>query len=263
MLDELKEKSEREKEKVNIDDSIRELRKRFLEIRRMGYVESVRGGSTGVGATFEALLGKSEDKLQLSDFRGIEIKTKRSYSKSLISLFNVSPKGEDEVEVRRIRDKYGYPDKKDKNLKRFGAKIGADEIVKVGLFYKFQLKVDRAKERVILCVYDWNDVCIDESSYWDFEVLREKLIHKLSVLALIKAWPNKIGGVEHFKYYKMNVYLLRDFDSFIEALEEGKVKVSFKIGNHYDSDRYGEVQAHGVGFAIAEEDLDKIFEYYR
>lgn len=250
-------------EKVNIEESIRELKKQFLEIKKMGYVKSIRGGSTGIGATFESLLGKKEDKLQLPDFKGIEIKTKRGYSRSLINLFNAAPKGEENVEVRRIRDKYGYPDKNDKKLKRFSAKIDAIEETKVGLFYKFRLKVDRTQEKLFLCVYDWNDVCVDESTYWDFSLLKEKLLRKLSVLAVVKAWPNKINNIDHFKYYKMTIYILRDFNCFINAIENGKIKVSFKIGNHYEEYRYGEVQAHGVGFAIIEEDLDSIFEFYR
>ena len=32
------------------------------------------------------------------------------------------------------------------------------------------------------------------------------------------------------------------------------------LGNYYDEERYGNVRGHGVGFVIAEEDLDKIFE---
>ena len=181
----------------------------------------------------------------------------------MINLFNAGPLGATEYEVKRIRDTYGYPDKFDKSLKRFGATIGADKPVKVGLFYRFQLRIDKEKDKLILCVYDWNDVCIDESTYWHLSILKEKLVRKLNVLALIKAWPNRIGGIEYFKYYKMNIYLLRDFDYFLKALEESKIKVSFKIGNHYEKEKYGFVHGHGVGFAIAEEDLDSIFEYYR
>lgn len=247
----------------NVEDSIRELRKKFLEIRKMEYVKSVRGGNTGVGATFESLLGKNEDTLEMPDFKEIEIKTRRSYSKSLITLFNAVPVGNTDYEVKRLRDTYGYRDIYDKDLKRINTVVAADEMIKVGIFYYFQLKVDRARERLILCVYDWNRVCIDESTYWDFEVLKEKLFRKLNILALVKAWPNKINGVDYFKYYKMNIYILRDFDSFLSALEEGVIKVSIKIGNHYDEARYGMVRSHGIGFAIAEADLDKVFEFYR
>ena len=118
-------------------------------------------------------------------------------------------------------------------------------------------------KRVILCVYDWNKVCIDESTYWDFDILEEKLIRKLNMLAVVKAWPNRINDVEYFKYYKMNVYLLKDFAHFLIALEEGIIKVKLKIGNYYDDAHYGMVHSHGVGFEISENDLDKLFDYYR
>ena len=97
-------------ENQNIDVSIRKLQKKFKEIRRMEYVKSVRTGSTGVGATFEALLGKEEDSLEIPDFGGIEIKTRRSYSKSLINLFNAVPTGSTYYETKRLRDMYGYRD---------------------------------------------------------------------------------------------------------------------------------------------------------
>ena len=247
----------------SLDDSIKKLSKKFFEIRSMGYIKSIRRGSTGIGATFEALLGKNEDKSELPDFEGIELKTRRGYSKSLINLFNARPKGETEYEVKRIRDTYGYPDKNDKKLKIFFSKIGANVKTKVGVFYRFQLRVDREQEKVFLCVYDWNDFCIDESTYWDFLTLREKMVRKLGILALIKAWPNRIDGVEYFKYYKMSIYILRDFDNFLTALDNGKIKVSFKIGNHYNEEKYGMVHSHGVGFTILEDDLDCIFERYR
>jgi len=247
----------------SIEESIRNLRKKFLEIREMEYVKSVREGSTGVGATFEALLGKSEDSLEIPDFGGVEIKARRSYSKSPVGLFNAVPTGSTFYEVKRIRDQYGYPDANDNNLKRFQAKIGADEIVKVWLFYSFSLKVDRKKERLVLLVYDWNKVLIDDTTYWDFDILKEKLIRKLNVLAVVQAWTNRINGEEYFKYYKMNVYILRDFESFLDALESGDVKVLFKTGNYYDEARYGMVRSHGVGFVIDAERLDRVFEYYR
>lgn len=265
MLEDLKNKNMLVGESVrfNINDSIMELRKKFLEIREMGYVKSIRNGTSGIGVTFESLLGKEEDVLELPDFKGIEIKTRRPYSRSLINLFKAVPMGDTDYELKRIRDKYGYPDSNDRNLKRFGATISSDSITKVGLFYKFKIKVDRQREKVILCVYDWNDICIDESSYWNFSVIREKLFRKLGILALVKAWPNRINGEEYFKYYKMNFYILREFEFFLDALEKGYVKILFNIGNYYDEERYGNVRGHGVGFVIAEEDLDKIFELYR
>jgi len=246
-----------------IKNDVRALQKKFLAIKRMEYVKSVRKGNTGIGATFEYLLGKDEDSLQIPDFGGIEIKTKRGYSKSLINLFNAVPTGGTYYEVKRLRDKYGYPDSNDKNLKRINTAINGKEMTKVGLFYYFKLRVDKKLERLILSIYDWNKILIDESTYWDLDIIEEKVLRKLKNLALIKAWPNKIGGQEYFKYYKMDVYILKDFENFINAIEDGIIKVVFKIGNYYDEKRYGMVHSHGVGFAIAEDDLEKIYEIYK
>lgn len=246
-----------------VRENVRFLRKKFREIRNMEYVKSVRRGSTGIGATFEALLGKEEDSLEIPDFGGIEIKTRRGYSKSLINLFTAVPTGSTFYEVKRLRDMYGYPDSRDKNLKRLNTMAEAKELVQVGVFYHFGLRVDRELHRLILCVYDVNKRLIDDSTYWDFDILEEKLLRKLKVLALVKAWPNRVGGVDYFKYYKMAIYKLKGFDNFLDALAAGVVKVKFLIGNYYDERRYGMVHSHGVSFSIAEEDLVSIFDYYQ
>lgn len=248
---------------INTDESIRVLQRKFSEIRNMEYVKSVRRGNTGIGATFESLLGKEEDSLEIPDFQGIEIKTRRGYSKSLINLFTAVPTGSTFYEVKRLRDTYGYPDIYDKSLKKLNTMAEAKELVRVGVFYYFKLRVDRELQRLVLCVYDINRNLIDETTYWDFDILREKLLRKMNVVAIVKAWPNRIGGVEYFKYYKMNIYILKDFESFLTALEDGIIKVKFTIGNYYDENRYGMVRSHGVSFSISEDDLGRVFDYYR
>ena len=68
------------------------LKQEFEKIKKMGYVKSTRSGFTGIGKTFEDLIGKNEDTLETPDYHGIEIKTKKSYSKSYTTLFNATPK---------------------------------------------------------------------------------------------------------------------------------------------------------------------------
>ena len=245
-----------------MEESIRMLRKRFNHVKEMGYVKSVRKGSTGIGATFEHLIGKNEESFELPDFYGIEIKTRRAYSKSKISLFNAVPTGSSYYEVKRLRDTYGYPSKRNKELKCLYACIVGNEQRKVGLWHFFKLRVDKEKEKIILEIYDYNDVLIDNSTYWDFDVLKEKLLRKLQVLAVISAWTNQKEGVEYFKYYKMNVYILKNFDTFIDMIEKGKIEVVLKIDSYTDENRYGNVDSRGVSFAIKEEYLLDLFEIY-
>ncbi len=246
-----------------IEKEIKLLQKEFLRIKRMEYVKSVRAGTTGVGATFESLLGKNEESFEIPDFGEIEIKTKRSYSQGYINLLNAVPTGSGFYEAKRLRDTYGYRDPKEKNLKRLNTIVKGNELVPVGLHYYFTLHIDKEQQRIYLQVYNKNKILIDESTYWDFDILEEKLLRKLKVLALVKAWPNRIGGIEYFKYYKMNIYLLRSFSDFIRLLETGKIVIQFRIGNYYDEKRYGKVHSHRIGFAIQEEDLEELFEIYR
>lgn len=246
-----------------IEKNIKKLQREFKRIKEMEYVKTIRTGSTGVGATFEKLLGKEEESFEIPDYYEIEIKTKRAYSKSYITLFNCVPTGSTFHETKRLRDTYGYPNKNDKNLKELYAEIFADKIKKVGLWHYFKIKVDRQNQKLILQIYNYKQELIDNSTYWDFDILEEKLKRKLQVLALIKAWTTKKEGIEYFKYYKMNIFILKDFKDFINAIEKGKIKISLKIGSYSDEKKNGKINEHGVSFSIQEEDLFDVFDIYR
>ena len=246
-----------------MNENITLLKEKFNEIRNMGYVKSIRKGSTGVGATFEYLIGKCEENFEIPDFYGIELKARRAYSKSKISLFNSVPTGSSYYEVKRLRDKYGYPSKRDKNLKRLYACIVGNEKRKVGLWNNFKLKVDRKNEKLVLEIYDYNDVLVDDATYWDFDILEEKLLRKLQFLAVISAWTNYKDNVEYFKYYKMEMYNLKGFNSFIDMIECGKIEVVIKIDSYVDEKRYGQVDSSGISFAIKEEYLLDLFDLYK
>ena len=71
-----------------MDNTFIEIKRKFLEIKNKGWIKSVRNGSTGIGATFEYLLGMEENNLEIPDYNEIEIKTKRNYSKSYTTLFH-------------------------------------------------------------------------------------------------------------------------------------------------------------------------------
>lgn len=246
-----------------MEENIRLLQQKFKSIKAKGYIKGVRTGPTGVGATFESLLGKNEDSFEIPDFYGIEIKTRRAYSKALITLFCAVPTGSSYNECKRLRDNYGYRDPLDHTLKQLNTVVGTTEKIKVGLWYYFRLQVDRQQERIILNIYNDQNTLIDNTTYWDFDILKEKLYRKLQIMALIKALTNRIDGCEYFNYYKMNIYTLKDFDSFINAFEKGKIKISLKIGSYHDQQKYGKVSNHGVGFSISEENLLHIFDIYR
>ena len=56
-------------------DNLEQLKKELERIKNMGYVKSITSGAIGISETFKDLLGKD---LDVGDYKGIEIRTKRS-----------------------------------------------------------------------------------------------------------------------------------------------------------------------------------------
>lgn len=112
-----------------ITEELINLKKEFNRIKNLGYIKSTRKGLTGIGKTFEDLIGKKEDTLDLPDYHGIEIKTKRGYSNCYTTLFNLTPKGKNEFEIKHLCETYGYPDKILKNHKILHFSVQANKKV--------------------------------------------------------------------------------------------------------------------------------------
>lgn len=229
------------------------LKKEFMRIKNMGYVKSSRKGVTGVGKTFEDLLGKKEDQLDTPDFYGIEIKTKLNYSNSYTTLFNLGPKS---LETQRLCQTYGYPDKILKNKKVLNISITSTPTLVANRYY-FSLKVNRDKRRIILVIKDRSNNLLEDKVYWDFKDLNEKLFKKLRFLALITAWPTKRDNETYYRYNQIKFYKLIGFEQFIDLIEEGIMRVSIKVGVFRDGSRKGLPHDRGTSFEL------KSFDFYR
>ena len=78
-----------------------ELKREFLIISKKGYIKGITNNYSSIGRTFENELRLPENEFSVPDYYGIEIKTRRAYSKSAITLFNATPDGEDLFEIER------------------------------------------------------------------------------------------------------------------------------------------------------------------
>ena len=58
------------------DPALTELLGKFDKVKDQGWIDTLREGDTGIGYTFESLLGIRENNDQKADFKGIEIKCK-------------------------------------------------------------------------------------------------------------------------------------------------------------------------------------------
>lgn len=243
-------------------ESIKKLNEEFKKISKKGYIRGIYNCSSSIGRTFENELNLPRNSIEMPDYNGIEIKTRRTYSKSYITLFSAVPDGEQPLEIERIKNQYGYPYKRDKRYKALYVDVYGNIKKFGGVKYQYKLDIDRKNKKIYLCIYDRYNNLIERKIYWSFIYLESKLMLKLQILAIVNVWDKKINGWNYFKYYKIDFYLLKNFDTFIKLIEDGTIKVSLKIDIHLDEKKYGQTYDHGCGFGIQEKDLIKLYYKY-
>lgn len=245
-----------------MENVIDDLISKFEFIKSLGWVKSKRQGNDAVGRTFESLLGCDDNELEIPDFNEIEIKTKRNNSLSYVSLFNMTPSGKYYHEIERLRETFGYDDPKTKQFKVLNNSVYCSKRTFIGVYYQFMLKVDRKERKIYLCIFDISGSLIEKDIYWDFDIIEEKLYRKLKYLAFIKADCKFKNNIEHFYYRDINLFVLKDFDTFICLIEKGIIRITFKIGVFKSGRRIGQTHDHGTSFNIRECDLLKLYNKY-
>lgn len=236
-----------------IYNNIKELNNKFEEIKNLGWIKSMRTGTTGIGYTFEQLLNCEENSFILPDYMNIEIKVKRRYSKGSITLFSANPDGDYLFALEHVVDKFGYPDKDFPEFKVFRTSICNSYNSRFKLFVSYE------KQKVYMIVYKNNvvDECIVS---WSFDLIKERLYLKLSYLALVRADVKIIDDTEFFKYYSINFYKLRGIDTFLKLIEYGVIRISFKVGIIKKGEDIGKRISRGTSFDINIDSLLMLFE---
>lgn len=222
------------------------------------WIESKTKGNGGVGFTLESLLQKERENFEIPDYKGIELKTKCSKKESYITLFNATPDSY-LFETKRILEKYGYPDSQYPQFKVFNVSVYGHRKIKLNNHY-FKLYVDWKNKKVVLRVYDKNYHIIDDLTSWSFDILQEKLERKLKQLAFIRANRKFEHNVVYFKYTTIDFYMLKSFNDFLILIENGIIRITFRIGVYKDNKRFGKIYDHGTCFSIDEYNIERLFD---
>ena len=235
-----------------MEKEINKLKQLFKAIKNEGWIKSKRKGPTGIGYTFECLINKEEDALPMPDFNGIEIKTIRSRSRRKIHLFSLVPDGHCEEPIKRIINKLGYTTK-DNLKKRCYVEVYGNKYTQLGYYKRIKLKDNPDLKRIELIGINAsnNSLCLNVS--WSYDKLKERIESKTSTLAVIKADNKEIKGEEYFLYEKINFYKLKNFDNFIELINNGMIKVNIKIEEEY-------CNSHGIDFSILDKNIEMLYE---
>jgi hypothetical protein len=236
--------------------NIENLKLELNKIKETGWIKCSTKHSNKVGMKIEELLGIEENQISGPDFNGIEIKTKSIHSKPNITLFNATPDSM-EMAIKDIYEKYSYPSKRDKSRKVFNVSVYATKQT-VHPKRKFNLSVNRHSIR--LMVSNNYNKCINRDIAWSHDMLEDKLKQKLSTLCLIKTMNKKEGDDFYFRIAKFNFYKLKSYNNFLRLINQGKIRITFKIGLFTGDYRNGEIHDRGTGFDIDRNDIDQLFD---
>ena len=235
-----------------------ELEKKFNKIKSMGWVSSLRSGQTGVGYTFETLLNKKEDNLQLPDYKSIEIKTLKYFSRKRLHLFNATPESNNYSPIKTVVKYLGYPDKDYPQYKVFNISLNAVSETKVGC-NNIILDVDKQNRKIYLLSRTRNET-FRLNLHWSFDYIDGIIRRKMDNLAVVWAGYKIENNIDMFYYNKIDFYKYKGIDSFINLIESGLVEITFKISIYKDMKKLGVLRDRGTDFSIYERNLKLMYD---
>ena len=221
--------------------SLKQIQQKLSDIKKMGYVPTLRTGSTGVGFTLETLLDIKENNISSPDLGHIELKAQRAHHKGMTTLFTFNKNAWKMAPLEAIR-KYGSKDKKSR----------------LGLYYTMGLTPNHAG--LFLSVQEqWISVRSVEGSLiaqWKLEDIVRRFNQKVRSVLLVKAHVEEREGVEHFYYHKARLLSGGVTQSILKnQFENGLLYLDLRLHDKGQSARN-----HGTGFRIYEKDLESFYQ---
>lgn len=219
--------------------TIKEFIERFKRIKEMGFVPSKRRGPTGIGFTFEILLGLSENNEAHPDIEGAEIKVHRTNGKSMITLFTFNRKAWKMPPLEAVKT-YG-------SLDRDGRK---------GLYYTMSLKPNSAGlflnvQNTKISVQHTSGQIVAE---WQIATLAERFQQKIPAMIFVSAFAEERDGVEHFHYYRSQLLKGTSPELLADQFRAENILVDLRL-----HDKGTMARNHGTGFRTYEDKLPLLF----
>ncbi len=233
-----------------------ELAHRLSEIREKGWITLTshrQDKDGGLGNTLEDLLHIPENNIPLADYGEFELKTHRTSSNSLISLFRFEPKPGGVI-PKLLRDygrsipKYGPRERSlriDIDAARFSergfiARIN-DELKGVELHFDSNKVPDRADYRSWL-----EDVRrhvglgdLQPTPYWTFDDLEKKIRLKIKNMVYVSMDTHAEDGRQKMRIAKAQLLQGADLLRLLDCIKRGWLQIEFNARIHHN---------HGTGF---------------
>ncbi|MCA1613077.1 MAG: MvaI/BcnI family restriction endonuclease [Acidobacteria bacterium] len=216
-----------------------EFRAAFARIKRLGHVRSTRSGPTGVGHTFESVLGLKEDNVALPDLGEVEVKARRVDSGSMVTLFTFNRKAWRMKPLEAVR-KYGTLDKNGRQGLYFTMTRTPNSM---GLLLHLE-------EEIISIRHVSGEVV----AVWNLGELAQQFMRKMPALIIVSALSELRDGVEWFNFTRAQLLSGTSPDILREQILAGNILVDLRL--HDQSTR---ARNHGTAFRAREGKLVSLF----
>jgi hypothetical protein len=237
-------------EVFSADPVLTELLGKFDSVRDRGWIDTLREGDTGVGYTFETLLGIKENNDKKADFKGIEIKCKgikegSGTSSGKYNLFQEGPNWTIKATAKELIRILGKP--------RAGGLFRCHSQVttmrnNIGLLLDVlsaDSKIDLRKNA-------------DALGYWTFKQLEIRLFEKHARTAFVKAKSRSSKTKTQFSYEELVYCDKPSIERFVNLIENRKIVLEFLLSERPD----GSVKNRGYPWRlIRAEFLDQLFAF--
>ena len=219
--------------------NLNEFKIKFNIISKKKFIPSKRNGPTGIGYTLEKYLGIKENNIALPDLTEIELKSHRTNSKNLITLFTFNNKVWKIPPLEAV-NKYGCLDKNGRK----------------GLYYTMSLKPNSAG--LFLNVNDEHisvrHISGEVVAEWKLSSLSDRFTQKIPAMILVSAFTEERDGKEYFHFYRAQLLKGTSPKILVNQFKEENILVDLRL-----HDKGTMARNHGTGFRTYENKLPSLF----
>ena len=105
-----------------------------------------------------------------------------------------------------FENEHGYSDKDYPEYKVLATNLSYKYKTTIKSGVKFKLHIDTGEEKLYLNIYDSNNNIVESESFVYLDSIKQHLLLKLNLLALVYAENKKDENSKYFHYYKMAIY---------------------------------------------------------
>ena len=227
-----------------------ELLLKLKAIHRMGFVDTITRGDTGVGMTLERLLGILPNADKAPDYKGIEIKAtrKRIGNQNRVNLFTQVPNWKkSKMNAQEILNTYGYI--RGGRMQLY-CTVNAISPNSQGLYFV----VDENTDTLFNKSMQADSKIIKDVALWELETLRNRLSEKHRETFWVKATNRIENDIEQFRFDSI-VHTRKPNSHLLGALlEQSIITMDYTL-----SQKETRVRDHGYIFKIKPVNVDLLF----